>query len=94
MNWLRGLLSANVRCTAAEAEAFAAKWLGRNLVTRQSGPQGLPVNRILIEKAADVEKELYVSCVIDRSKAALMVVASASGGMSIEEVARENPEKI
>lgn len=80
--------------TPAEAEAFAAKWLGRNLVTRQSGPHGLPVNRILIEKAADIEKELYVSCVIDRSKAALMVVASASGGMSIEEVAKESPEKI
>ncbi len=80
--------------TPAEAEAFAAKWLGRNLVTCQSGPHGLPVNRILIEKAAEIEKELYVSCLIDRSKATLMVVASASGGMSIEEVAKENPEKI
>ncbi len=80
--------------TPAEAEAFAAKWLGRNLVTRQSGPHGLPVNRILIEQAVDVEKELYVSCVIDRANAALMVIASAAGGMSIEEVAKDSPEKI
>lgn len=80
--------------TPAQAEEFAARWLGRRLVTRQTGPHGLPVGRILIEKAAPIERELYVSCVIDRSQAALMVVASASGGMSIEEVAKESPEKI
>lgn len=80
--------------TPAEAEAFAARWLGRNLVTRQSGPHGLPVSKILIENASEIERELYVSCVIDRANASLMVVASAAGGMSIEEVARDNPEKI
>jgi len=80
--------------TPAEAEAFAAKWLGRRLVTRQSGPHGKPVNKILIERAVKVQKEIYVSCAIDRAKAALVVLASPCGGMSIEEVAKQSPEKI
>ena len=80
--------------TPAEAEAFAAKWLGRRLVTAQSGPQGKPVNKVLIERATEVEREIYVSCTVDRSRAALTVLASACGGMSIEEVAKNSPEKI
>ncbi len=80
--------------TPAEAEAFAAKWLGRNLVTRQSGPHGKPVSRILIEKATDAVRELYVSVTVDRAKAALVFIASAAGGMSIEELAQSHPELI
>ena len=80
--------------TPAQAEAFAAKWLGQRLVTTQSGPHGKPVNRILIEKATSIKQELYVSATIDRTNAHLTVIASASGGMSIEELAVTNPEKI
>ena len=80
--------------TPAEAEAFAAKWLGQRLVTTQSGPHGKPVNRILIEKASSIAKELYVSATIDRATAKLTVIASASGGMSIEELALKSPELI
>lgn len=80
--------------TPAQAEAFAAKWLGNRLVTKQSGPHGKPVNRILIERAIDISKELYLSATIDRASARLTVIASASGGMSIEELALNSPEKI
>ncbi len=80
--------------TPAMAEAFAAKWLGKRLVTKQSGPHGKPVNRILIERAIDINKELYLSATIDRASARLTVIASASGGMSIEELALTSPEKI
>ena len=80
--------------TPAKAEEFAAKWLGRRLGTLQSGPHALPVSRILIERACEIQSEIYVSCVIDRSKAALMVIASAFGGMSIEEVAKTHPDRI
>ena len=80
--------------TPAQAEAFAAKWLGKRLVTTQSGPEGKPVNRILIENATEINRELYLSATIDRANAALTVIASSSGGMSIEELAKTNPEKI
>ncbi len=80
--------------TPAEAEAFAAKWLGNKLVTTQSGPQGKPVNRILIEKATDIASELYVSATIDRTTSHLTVIASKAGGMSIEELAVNHPEQI
>ena len=80
--------------TPAEAEAFAAKWLGKRLVTRQSGPHGKPVNRILIERASNIARELYVSATIDRASAHLTIIASEAGGMSIEELAVNQPEKI
>lgn len=80
--------------TPAEAEAFAAKWLGQRLVTKQSCPHGKPVNRILIEKATKIARELYVSATIDRANAKLTVIASAAGGMSIEELAQNEPDKI
>lgn len=80
--------------TPAEAEAFAAKWLGNKLVTTQSGPHGKPVNRILIEKATDIASELYVSATIDRTTSHLTVIASKAGGMSIEELAVNHPEQI
>lgn len=80
--------------TPAQAEAFAAKWLGNKLVTTQSGPHGKPVNRILIEKATDIASELYVSATIDRTTSHLTVIASKAGGMSIEELAVNHPEQI
>lgn len=80
--------------TPAQAEAFAAKWLGKRLVTRQSGPHGKPVNRILIENAAEIVRELYLSAAIDRSTAHLTVIALEQGGMSIEELAMAEPERI
>ncbi|MGN0902079.1 MAG: ATP-grasp domain-containing protein, partial [Succinivibrio sp.] len=80
--------------TPAEAEAFAAKWLGQRLVTKQSGPHGKPVNRILIENATEIERELYLSATIDRAESCLTVIASAAGGMSIEELALTDPDKI
>ncbi|MDY6262547.1 MAG: ATP-grasp domain-containing protein, partial [Succinivibrio sp.] len=80
--------------TPAEAEAFAAKWLGKRLVTSQSGPHGKPVNRILIERASNIARELYVSATIDRASAHLTIIASEAGGMSIEELAVNQPEKI
>ncbi|MBQ9274842.1 MAG: ADP-forming succinate--CoA ligase subunit beta [Succinivibrio sp.] len=80
--------------TPAQAEAFAAKWLGMRLVTRQSGPLGKPVSRILIERATSIARELYLSATVDRQSARLTVIASESGGMSIEELACEHPEQI
>ena len=80
--------------TPAEAEAFAAKWLGNRLVTRQSGPHGKPVSRILIECATDAVRELYLGATIDRTSAHLTIMASEAGGMSIEELAAKEPHKI
>ncbi len=80
--------------TPAEAEAFAAKWLGNRLVTGQTGPQGKPVSRILIERATEAVRELYIGATIDRTNAHLTIMASESGGMSIEELAAKSPDKI
>ena len=73
--------------TPAEAEAFAAKRLGNRLVTRQSGPHGKPVSKILIERATEAVRELYIGATIDRTNAHLTIMASESGGMSVEEIA-------
>ena len=78
----------------AEAEVFAAKWLGNRLVTRQTGPHGKPVSRILIERATAAVRELYIGATIDRTNAHLTIMASEAGGMSIEELAAKSPEKI
>ena len=80
--------------TPAEAEVFAARWLGNRLVTEQTGPEGKLVSRILIEQATTVERELYVGATIDRTHGHLTVMASRTGGMSIEEQARTHPEQI
>lgn len=77
----------------AEAEAFAAKWLGNRLVTRQTGPEGKLVSRILIERATEAVRELYVGATIDRTNCTLTIMAS-EGGMSIEELAAQSPDKI
>lgn len=77
----------------AEAEAFAAKWLGNRLVTHQTGPEGKLVSRILIERATEAVRELYVGATIDRTNCTLTIMAS-EGGMSIEEMASQSPDKI
>ena len=79
--------------TPAEAEAFAAKWLGARLVTNQTGPEGKLVSRILIERATESVRELYVGATIDRTSSNLTIMAS-EGGMSIEELAAKDASKI
>jgi succinyl-CoA synthetase beta subunit len=80
--------------TLAEAEAAARRLLGSNLVTHQTGEQGQPVNALLVEKASEVARELYLGAVIDRSSRRVVLMASTQGGMDIEQVARETPELI
>ena len=78
----------------AEAEQLAKQILGMTLVTHQTGPEGKKVGRLLIEEGLQIERELYVSIVIDRASASPVVIASSEGGMDIEEVAASRPEKI
>lgn len=77
-----------------EATAHIAKILGMNLVTHQTGPQGQTVRRLLIEETLPIERELYLGIVLDRQSSRLVFMASAAGGMDIEEVAAKTPEKI
>ena len=77
-----------------EAGQLASKILGMTLVTHQTGPEGRVVRRLLIEETLPIEKELYLGIVIDRIAAKPVFMASASGGMEIEEVAEGNPEAI
>jgi succinyl-CoA synthetase beta subunit len=79
---------------ADEAAAFAKKWLGQRLVTYQTGEHGQPVSKILVETCTDIEKELYLSAVMDRSSRRVVFMASTEGGVEIEKVAAETPEKI
>ncbi|KOR32276.1 succinyl-CoA synthetase subunit beta [Achromatium sp. WMS3] len=68
--------------------------IGSRLITHQSGPQGLPVNTILIEEPTNIDRELYLSLLVDRSARRNLIMASSAGGMDIEEVAAKTPEKI
>jgi succinyl-CoA synthetase beta subunit len=77
-----------------EAGDLAKKILGMTLVTPQTGPQGRLVKRLLIEEGLDIKRELYLSILVDRAVEAPVIMASAAGGMEIEEVARENPAAI
>lgn len=77
-----------------EAAEFARRWLGERLVSVQTDSQGQPVNRLLIEPCISIERELYLSVLVDRSSQRLMCLASAAGGMDIEDVASQTPEKI
>ena len=79
---------------AAEAEQVAAEILGMTLVTHQTGEKGKRVQKILVEKAADIDRELYLGIAIDREISRVAIIASSEGGMAIEEVAAQNPEKI
>ncbi|MBV9434798.1 MAG: ADP-forming succinate--CoA ligase subunit beta [Acidobacteria bacterium] len=80
--------------TAEEAEQLAGKILGMQLVTHQTGPQGQKVQRLLIEETLPIERELYLGIVLDRAQSKLVFMASASGGMEIEEVAARDPKAI
>ena len=80
--------------TADEVKSNAAEMLGRVLVTHQTGPKGKQVNRLYIEEGAAIAKEFYLSLLVDRETSRVSVVASTEGGMNIEDVAHETPEKI
>jgi succinyl-CoA synthetase beta subunit len=77
-----------------EVETAASELLGRQLVTPQTGPEGKPVSVILVEEALDVKKELYLGIAIDRTREGLVVLASAEGGIEIEQVAAKTPDKV
>ena len=79
---------------AAEAEEIASKILGMTLVTHQTGPEGRLVQRLLVEETLPIDKELYLGLVLDRAAGKLVFMASAAGGMEIEEVAAHTPEAI
>jgi succinyl-CoA synthetase beta subunit len=74
-----------------EAEQFARHMLGMTLVTHQTGPEGRKVGRVLIEEGLQIDRELYLSVVIDRASASPVIICSASGGLDIEEVAAREP---
>jgi succinyl-CoA synthetase beta subunit len=78
----------------AEAKAFAEKWLGQRLVTYQTDAKGQPVSKILVETCTDIANELYLGAVVDRSSRRIVFMASTEGGVEIEKVAEETPEKI
>ena len=77
-----------------QVKQFASEILGMQLITHQTGPLGQKVRRLLIEEGADIKKEYYVSAVTDRASQRVALIASAEGGMNIEEVAHKTPEKI
>jgi len=78
----------------AEAEELAKKMLGNTLVTKQTGPQGKQVNTIYFTEASDIEKEYYLAILMDRATSQPVIIASTEGGVDIETVAEETPEKI
>jgi succinyl-CoA synthetase beta subunit len=80
--------------SAAQASELAGQILGMKLVTPQTGAEGRIVRRLLIEQGLDIKRELYLSILVDRAAEAPVILASASGGMEIEEVAKEHPEAI
>ncbi len=80
--------------TPEEAGAFAEQWLGKNMVTYQTDAGGQPVSKILVETCTDIAQELYLGAVIDRSSRRIVFMASVEGGVEIEKVAAETPEKI
>ncbi|HEY7991671.1 MAG TPA: ADP-forming succinate--CoA ligase subunit beta [Stellaceae bacterium] len=78
----------------AEVKAAAAAMLGHVLVTKQTGPQGREVKRVYIEEGCDIKRELYLGMLVDRATGRVTMMASTEGGMEIEEVAAQHPEKI
>ena len=80
--------------TKKDIEEFARKWLGQRLVTYQTDANGQPVSKILVEACTDIAKELYLGAVVDRSSRRIVFMASTEGGVEIEKVAHDTPEKI
>ena len=77
-----------------EAREIAEKMIGMQLVTKQTGPEGRTVRKVLVSEASDIQKEFYLSVALDSERAGLAVIASAAGGMEIEEIAENHPELI
>jgi succinyl-CoA synthetase beta subunit len=77
-----------------EVREHADAMLGKTLVTHQTGPEGLPINIVYVEQGSDIARELYLSMLVDREVSRISFIASAAGGMDIEKVAAETPEKI
>ena len=80
--------------TLPEAQDFAAQWLGKRLVSVQTGAAGLPVDALYVEPASRIARELYLSLIIDRATSKVTFIASDAGGMDVEEVAATTPERI
>ena len=78
----------------SELESEAKSMIGKILVTHQTGPGGKEVKRLYIEEASDIAKEFYLSCVVDRESSKIAFISSTEGGMDIEKVAKESPNKI
>ena len=80
--------------STTEVFAFAKKWLGQRLVTIQTDEHGQPINKIYVESCTDIDRELYLGAVIDRASRRIVFMSSTEGGVEIEKVAEEAPEKI
>jgi len=80
--------------TLEELKNSAKELLGKILVTHQTGPEGREVKRLYVEESSNIEKEFYLSCLVDRASSKIAFISSDQGGMDIEEVASSNPEKI
>ena len=80
--------------TIEELGIAAKEMLGKNLITHQTGPQGRKVKRLYVESSSNIDKEFYLSCLVDRASSKITFISSDQGGMDIEEVAKNNPKKI
>jgi succinyl-CoA synthetase beta subunit len=80
--------------TLDEVREYADAMLGETLVTHQTGPEGLPIHTVYVEQGSEIDRELYLSMLVDREVSRISFIASAAGGMDIEKVAAETPEKI
>ena len=80
--------------TIEELSEAAKEMMGKTLVTHQTGPEGREVKRLYVEESSNIDKEFYLSCLVDRTSSKIAFISSDQGGMDIEEVAKENPEKI
>ena len=80
--------------TIEELDAAAKELLGKTLITHQTGPEGREVKRLYVEESSDIDKEFYLSCLVDRASSKIAFISSDQGGMDIEEVAKHSPEKI
>ena len=78
----------------SELEIESKNMMGKILVTHQTGPAGKEVKRLYIEEASEISKEFYLSCLVDRESAKIAFISSTEGGMDIEKIAKETPEKI
>ena len=77
-----------------EAKKELTKMFGKILITHQTGPKGKQVNKVYVEEASEIQRELYLSCLVDRASSKIAFISSSEGGMDIEKVAKENPNKI